>query len=352
VLLGSGSSVRAYDLTEWLSVGAVVAAGGQCQILSEGADDRCRGALPVQTEMSLRRGESDEFFLKVGVAGGDGLNEVSPFALAPWAADLRDDVKDVNGRWSHLLNAWYARRFGLGKGASLRLAGGVIDATDYLDDNTYSNDEYTQFMNQALVNGPNAFLPSYDLGCALELDVGSWSVRGVAMRIGENDAGNGYTFWGTQLGYRVETRWGEGNYRVLAVGTSRGFLDPAGGSGERRFALGLSFDQQLGETFGAFLRMGWQDDRAAVTYDSVYSGGINVRGAPWGRPEDEIGLGYGYLPGGNQEVRGTQVAELYYRFVSREYFAITADAQTMRDDLGSGRGPRGFILGLRLTAEF
>jgi hypothetical protein len=39
---------------------------------------------------------------------------------------------------------------------------GIIDATDYLDENACSNDEYTQFMNEALVNGPNAFLPSHD----------------------------------------------------------------------------------------------------------------------------------------------------------------------------------------------
>jgi porin len=351
-LLGSASPVQAYDLTRWLSIGGVLAAGTQCQLVSKGADDECRGALPAQIEASLRPGETDEFFLKLGFAGGDALNEVSPFALAPWAADLRDDVKEVNGRWGHLLNAWYARRFGLGEGVSLRVTGGLIDSTDYLDDNAYSNDEYTQFMNEGLVNGPNAFLPSYHLGGALELDVGSWSARGVVMQIGENDAGNGFTFWGTQLGYRAETPWGEGNYRVFAVGATRAFPDPAGVGEEKRFAFGLSFDQQLGETFGAFLRIGWQDDSAAITYDSIYSGGINIRGGPWGRPEDEIGLAYGYLPGGNQAVRGTHVAEIYYRFVSWEYLAITADVQYLRDDLRVAGGPRGFILGLRFTTEF
>jgi len=86
--------------------------------------------------------------------------------------------------------------------------------------------------------------------------------------------------------------------------------------------------------------------------DSIYSGGINIRGGSWGRPDDEIGLAYGYLPGGNENVRSTQVAELYYRFVSWEYLAITADVQYMQDDLRFGRSPRGFILGLRFTAQF
>jgi porin len=353
-LLGSGSSIQAYDLTGWLSVGGVVAAGGQCQILANGSgvDDECGGALPIQTQMSLRPNESDELFVKLGFAAGEGLNEDSPFALAPWAADLQGDVTDINGRWSHLLGAWYAHRFTLGKNVSLRATGGVIDSTDYLDDNVYSNDEYTQFMNEALVNGPNAFLPSYDFGGALELDVGPWSARGVAMQIGENGDGNSFTFWGAQLGYRAETPWGVGNYRVLVVGTGDDFLDPRATSEESRFAVGLSFDQQLGETFGAFLRLAWQADDAAIAYDSIYSGGINIRGGAWRRPEDEIGLAYGYLLGGNESLRGTHVAELYYRFAAWKYLAITADVQYMRDDFRIGRGPRGIILGLRFTSEF
>ena len=172
------------------------------------------------------------------------------------------------------------------------------------------------------------------------------------MGVGENDAGNSFGFFGGQVGYHAETRWGEGNYRVLVVGATRDFLDPTGTRQEGRLAAGLSFDQQLGETVGAFLSLGWQDDGAAVTYDAVYSGGINLVGGVWGRPLDNIGLAYGYLSGGNEDVRGTHVAELYYRFVAWEYLAITADVQYMRDDLRIGRGPRGFILGLRFTSEF
>jgi len=353
-LLASACSARAYDVTDWLSVGAVVAAGGQCRLLANDSvgDDECGGTLPIQTQLSLRPDEADEFFVKLGFAAGDGVNDDSPFALSPWAADLQADVTDINGRWSHLLNAWYSHRFRLGREVSLRVTGGVIDSTDYLDDNVYSNDEYTQFMNEALVNGPNAFLPSYDLGGALELDVGPWSARGVLMQIGENGDGNRFTFWGAQLGYRVETRWGVGNYRVLVAGTSDDFSNSRGVRGENRFAVGLSFDQQLGETFGVFLRIGWQDDAAAISYGSIYSGGVSIRGGAWSRSEDEIGLAYGYLRGGNQELRGTQVAEIYYRFAAWKYLAITADLQYMQDDFRIGGGPRGFITGLRLTAEF
>ena len=98
--LFQGSPVRAHDVNEWLSVGGVLSATGQCQILTRGAgaSDVCGGTLPVQPELSVHPTESDEFFFKVGFAGGNGLSADSPFPLAPWAADLQDDVKDIHGR--------------------------------------------------------------------------------------------------------------------------------------------------------------------------------------------------------------------------------------------------------------
>jgi porin len=350
--VGATPSAQAYDLTDWLSIRGIVAAGGQCQLVSDGVGDACRGGAPVQAEVSWRPTESDELFVKLGAGGGDGLNEASPFALAPWAADLHEDVKDINGRYDYLLNAWYAHSFELPNGIGLRVTGGIIDSTDYLDDNAYAGDEFAQFMNEALVNGPQSFLPSYDLGGAVELDIGPWSARGVVMNVGENGDGNSFGFWGTQLGYRAETRWGEGNYRLFVVGASRDFLDPGGTSEERRSAVGLSFDQQLGETFGAWLRFGWQDDSALITYDSIYSGGINIRGRPWGRANDEIGVGYGYLPGGNEDLRSTHVVEVYYRVAINDYFALTADVQYMKDRVRSDANPGGFVLGLRGSFEF
>ena len=112
-------------------------------------------------EISITPTENDEIFFLFGFAAGNGLTGVTPFNLAPWAAALEDDVKDINGRnRDYLLQAWYKHIFEFSEDHTLGLIGGIIDSTDYLDDNEYSNDEYTQFMNEALVNAPNAFLPS------------------------------------------------------------------------------------------------------------------------------------------------------------------------------------------------
>lgn len=78
-------------------------------------------------------------------------------------------MKDFNGHSrDHLLTAWVKHTFNISKDGNLGVTLGLIDATDYLDDNAHANDEFTQFMNEALVNGPNFFLPSYDIGGALE----------------------------------------------------------------------------------------------------------------------------------------------------------------------------------------
>jgi hypothetical protein len=111
---------------------------------------------------------------------------------------------------------------------SLELTGGIIDSTAYIDENAYANDEYTQFMNEALVNGPNGFLPSYDIGGAVEWEIGNWDITAIGMNVGENDDGNNYHFFAGQIGYKLNTMLGKGNYRLGGQITSKQFLDENG----------------------------------------------------------------------------------------------------------------------------
>ena len=349
------SSVNAYDISETFSVGGVLAGAYQYQLLDRdgGGTDEGGGAVPLQVEASFRPTDVDEVFVKFGFAAGNGLNDQTPFTISPWAADLEDDVKEINGRnRDYWLAAWYKHIIKLGSEGELGLSGGLIDATDYLDENAYASDEYTQFMNAALVNGPNAFLPSYDMGGAVEWDLGRFGLRAVWMNVGENDDGNNFNFFGLQLGYTVSTALGEGTYRIFGVGATDEFLDPTGTSKEPRAALGLSFNQELGNIVGAFLRMVWQSDDAAVNFEALYSGGVNISGKLWRRPQDNMGIGYAYLEGGNTGIDHTQVFEAYVRVLLNDYLALTADIQYMDESLNDGEGPRGWIPGIRLTAEF
>jgi len=354
LLLAAATPARAHDLTDRLSAGGVIAAAEQCAPVREDAGDlaACRAAVSFQPSVSLRASESSELFVKLGLAAGNGLSATGTVAPRAWAADLEDDLDDINGRWGHLLNAWLRYRFELSRGAALTATAGVIDATDFLDDNACAGDEYTQFMNEALVNSRQALLPGYDVGGAVELQLASWSLRAVAMRVGENSDGRAYTFGGGQLGYTLATPLGIGHYRVFVSGSSADFQDPTGSERRAHIGGGLSVDQKLGRSLGAFLRVGWQGDGPAIEYRALYSGGLQLQGHPWGRPADAIGVGYAFLDGGNSDLSASHVAELYYRLALFDFFAVTADAQLLEDRLVGGGRSRVVALGLRWTGEF
>ncbi len=94
------ANVLGIDMSDKLSIEGVLAGAYQYQNLDApyDQDDAGRGALPFEPEIRIRVTEEDEIFFKLGFAAGNGLNEISPFNLAPWAAPLEDNVKDINGR--------------------------------------------------------------------------------------------------------------------------------------------------------------------------------------------------------------------------------------------------------------
>ena len=349
-----------YDITDKFSVGGVLAGAYQYQFISDvpGFNDTGRGAIPFQPEFSFRPTGKDELFAKFGFAAGNALNAgTSPFVLAPWAADLEADVKNINGRdRDYLLTAWYKHTFEFSAAHTLALTGGIIDATKYIDQNVYSNDEYTQFMNEALVNGPNGFAPSYDIGGALEWTLGKWGLNVVAMNIGQNDDGNSYSFFGLQVAYKYESFLGEGNYRLIyEVTPDEAFSDPTFATLEQFHVFSLSIDQQFGDLFGGWIRFRAQTDKEALVRDtSLYSGGIDISGGWWGRGQDNIGIAYGYLAGGNAGIDHIQVAEGYIRFGLTRYIALTLDLQYMEDtyDPEAGVDVNGLIASIRVSAEF
>lgn len=347
--------VLARAVTEALSVGGVLAASFQQQLLagSASSEDALRGGLSLQPEISLRPTADDELILKFGLAEGNGLNPVSPFVLTPWSVDLASDVRDINGRSrDYLLTALYRHTASLEGGDKLLLAVGIIDATEYLDTNRYANDGYTQFMNAALVNGPNFFAPSYDTGVVAEWQHGAIRLKGLAMQVGENASGNEYEYYAVAVDVTTRTSAGEGNYRVSLAATSDDFTHPSGSWPEGRQGVIFSLDQAFGPVLGGFLRFGWQDDAAAVDYRAIFSGGIDIVGSRWGRAADNIGIGYAWLDGAGSGIDDTHVAEAYYRLVLDDAFAVSADLQYMKDDMVNDVGAEGFICGLRLTLEF
>jgi len=155
--------------------------------------------------------------------------------------------------------------------------------------NAFANDEVAQFMNDILVNNTLANLPSYDIGGVAELDVSNFSLRGLAMST-KNEELKEYKYCALQLGYKLDTPIGEGNYRIYGFTTNKKFQNRDGTGEENLQGFGISADQKLSEIIGAFARLGWQDDKAVVDDDQLYSGGLNISGNLWGRKNDVKGI--------------------------------------------------------------
>lgn len=355
LLVGIPVPVPAYDVSEEFSLEATLTGVYQYADFGKGTapKDTGRGVMVLDAGANYHPTDSDEFNLAVSFAVGHGLNGVEAFTLAPFADDLEDDVENINGRnRDYLLEAWYKHTFSFSQETALGATLGIIDATAYIDNNEFANDETAQFMNDAFVNNPLANLPSYDAGGALEFRAADLSLHGVIMN-SKNEDNEHYNYYALQVGYALQSAWGEGHYRLYGFITDREFLDAAEEDKERLRGIGLSLDQETGEKVGVFARLGWQDDAAAVDHEALYSAGLHIAGKLWGREGDEAGLGYAYLSGArHSDIDNTQALEGYVKVQVSEYGDASFDIQYVQDELKEEKDQRGWIYGIRLNAYF
>ena len=357
-------TVYSADITEWLSISG--SATGVYQWLDKSKGDfenKDRGSAVIDFNVSVKPYENGEFFLRASFAKGSGLKDINPFILSPNADDLFHDLKNINGHSrDHLLELWYSHNFEIQKEMSLKLTAGIIDSTAFIDDNAFAGDELGQFMNEALVHNPLANLPSYDAGVALEFDWDKFHLRVVGMRSkneNEDMDRRNYNWIGTQIGYKLESSLGEGNYRLYAYTTNKRFENWDADSYKSLKGIGVSFDQQIiKDTLGAFFRAGWQDDSAVIDYNRMISFGLNINGSVWGRKDDEIGIGYAYLksPSKNSDLSRSQVFESYLKFKLFSYKSlssdITLDYQYIQDKTREEGTKAGHVYGIRFNLNF
>lgn len=355
-------SAVAYDVTDKLSLevtGTGIFQYGDFKHTDSRIDDRSSGAVVVDLLGDFHPTDRDEFQVLLSYASGNAFNNDAAqagFTLAPFADDLEDDLRNINGRnRDALLTAWYKHTFG-NKNRSTGLTGGIIDSTAYLDDNAFANDELSQFMNDIFVNNTLLNLPSYDNGGAVEFNSGKWHVRGVAMNSltgPEDQGGKSYNYYGAQFGYTSKSAGGnEGNYRIIVYTTTKDFANAAGTAFEPLRGVGISLDQAFSEKLGLFARLGWQDDDAAVDHNAVYSVGLQVSGIRKG--EDTAGVGIAFLNGAdNSGLDDTLAFEGYVKFKLGEYADVSFDIQYMEENrVGPLNDPETWIIGARINAYF
>jgi high affinity Mn2+ porin len=279
---------------------------------------------------------------------------------------------------------------------------GKFGVTDIFDDNTYSHDPRTQFLNWADWT-PGAWdypadTRGYTWGVAVEYVDKDWAARfgataepkvanGLEM---DKDLRHAYSLM-IELERRYEIDGKEGKARLILfdnradMGNYRQAIREAGGDapdviatrrpGRSKHGFAVNLEQSLGKLAGLFLRGSWNDGRNeawayAEIERSLTAGVVRRRPLPE-RPDDEAGLafivnglsadhrdylaagGYGFMIGDGKLTYGLEkIAELYYKAAVFKNVWVTGNYQFVENPAyNRDRGPV-HILALRLHTEF
>jgi len=266
---------------------------------------------------------------------------------------------------------------------------GKFAITDFFDNNSYSHDPRTQFMNWSLMyNGAwdyPADVRGYTIGTFQELEMRYWALRTASVleptqangptldtRIGRNrglalEYARRYSIAGRRGAFRVlafQNKEHAGTYReALRLSPLAPILDATRRDGVEKYGFGLNFEQQLSEDAGVFGRYGWNDGKtetwAFTEIDRSLSGGLSLKGARWRRRNDTIGVaaarnylsgdhraflaagGYGFIIGdGRLNYRPEQIVECYYSVPLKAGWTVTGDFQRIANPAyNRDRGP-------------
>jgi high affinity Mn2+ porin len=281
---------------------------------------------------------------------------------------------------------------------------GKFSLTDVFDDNRYSHDARTQFLNWALWSGAAwdyaADTRGYDWGILTEVRLPSWILNFAAVMVPssangpyfDHDIGRAYSlnlevvkpYTLSGLGGRIHAivflnHADMGNYRS-AIDQAR--LTGSAPDIDRthrycsKYGFVVSAEQALGNTAGLFGRFSLNDGRtetwAFTEIDRSFHAGITTHGDAWGRRDDNAGIayvvnalsrdhrdylaqgGYGFLIGDSAlNYALEQITEAYYSAKLFPSFSLTFDDQVVLNPAyNRDRRPVVNVISLRGHVEF
>lgn len=200
---------------------------------------------------------------------------------------------------------------------------GKLSVTDIFDNNAYSHDPRTQFINWSLMTAGAydyaADARGYSWGAALEYTYDDWAFRAgrfiqpklpnqlvldrnIFSHYGDQvEAGHGHVFFGQPgkirlLAFRNRTLMSSFQ-DALDYATLHGGVPNINNvrNGEKiKYGFGLNLEQQLIQNVGVFARASWADGKtetyAFTEIDNSLSAGAVVQGSAWGRIQDSVGI--------------------------------------------------------------
>jgi len=282
--------------------------------------------------------------------------------------------------------------FGLGK----------FNMGDFFDQNSFSHDPRSQFMNWALMDNAAWDYPAntrgYVLGAYTELGQPDWTLR-FAFTLNVTQANS--STWDAKIGkantqtVEYERRYAiggqKGTLRILGFLNNGKFgnyeqaiaLDPKAPNvdttqayGRHKYGFGINAEQYLTKDFGIFAKASYNDGHTQTWFfteiDRSFTFGGVLKGTGWKRADDEIGIGfianglsaphrqyladggYGFLIGdGKLNYDPEMIAEFYYKFNAyQKKFFLSPDYQfIMNPAYNHDRGPVN-VFSIRAHIEF
>lgn len=364
--------------------------------------------------LNMRLWEGGEVYYNPELLQGFGLNNTVGAGGFPNGEAQKSNFPYPNYNTSRL---FLRQTFGFGgeqeelQSGQLQLAGkvdvsrltlqaGKFSVVDVFDGNSYARDPRKDFMNWSLWSS-GAFDYAADklglgYGVTAELNQKQWALRAGYFLMDAVSNSNSFDTKVPRRGEYVaelETRYSlfsqPGKLRTLVFlnsdysGSYRETLNnPALNldiartrTGRIKYGYAINVEQALADDLGLFGRWSWNDGKneimAFTDIDASLAGGVSIKGAKWGRPDDVIGIGgainslsrdhrdflaaggLGPLIGdGALNYRRERVLETYYAYAPTKAITLTADYQFLTNPAyNADRGPVHIFSG-RLHGEF
>ena len=292
----------------------------------------------------------------------------------------------------------------------LVITAGKFSMSDFYDNNAFSHDPRTQFLNWSLMSNGAWDYPAntkgYTMGAQVEWIEPTWAVRlsSVAVPVVANHSEMEYVFGKAhsetaEFQHQIKLGKQPGIIRLLASYTaSRApsyqeglaalkdgdttLLDVISGNakattyGGNKTGIGLNLEQQITDNVGIFARAGWNDGKhvswAFTEIDQTVMAGFNFDGFLWKREDDVAGIagvingissdhraflkagGYGFIIGDGALNYGNEsILEAYYNAKLFDHVWLSVDYEFVHNPgYNKDRSGPVHVFGVRGHVEF
>jgi len=218
-------------------------------------DASCSIALRFQKEFE----DYGKAVITLEAGGGAGVeDELKVFSNVNQDADNDENVRLAEAFYEYYL-----------KGLPLTLVFGKIGANGYVDTNEYANDECAQFLGRMFKNSATIELADNGPGLGFTLKPTDLIDINLVMVDADSDWEDVFDniFLAGQINLKPNLFNRGGNYRIIAWLNDQAHTcwSDSSSTKDNGYGFGISFDQEITDNLGAFLRYGWQDPGQRLT---------------------------------------------------------------------------------------